>query len=385
MQRREAMKNNLYDLLNNLQVELPENLESVSKEKKHSYKESFLKREKNHSSVSKYKYLTWASILVLFISFSLSKPGRTAYANVISYFQERLNPIADYSLKPNELDRPFISYNKTIEKNGIKITIKDLVWDDDTLIINHYAEIKDKNLIKDFNPEHTILANFFFQPKVNKEDIKFASMSTELNIVNSRTTQGISIIHFFPDFQWKKEDVVNLVSEENYIFDYDQALEAMKKGKESSIQKNKLDSEWEISIPYDRIPQIKSEEYMVNHVFPYEENSTITLKSIKRNSYRIIFECLYTGPPYTSTKNLGFLITDEKGTQYKVYNQPSGIEDNFYLEYSGKNAFLNPKVSRDLSKARKIKIQPCHKGEYQEETGEVSLIPFGQAFEVNLD
>lgn len=146
------MKNNIYDLLNDIdnQIDTFENIDITSNDLK-NWKQSFTSKKK--ASVKKHtwkKYVAAAAAFVLILGGS-SAPIRQ---NVYAQSQQIMESLSTLLGVQEDLSPYSTMVGKSVSKNGITVTLNEVILDGHSLIISYKTKVKDNATLKDLNIKH---------------------------------------------------------------------------------------------------------------------------------------------------------------------------------------------------------------------------------------
>lgn len=143
------MKNDLYDLLNDIdnQIDTFENIDITSTDLK-NWKQSFTSKKK--ASLKKHtwkKYVAAAAAFVLILGGS-SAPVRQ---NVYAQSRQIMESLSTLLGVEEDLSPYSTVVGKSISKNGITVTLNEVILDGHSLIISYKTKIKDNTTLKNLN------------------------------------------------------------------------------------------------------------------------------------------------------------------------------------------------------------------------------------------
>ena len=143
------MKNDIYDLLNNIdnQIDTFENIDITSTDLK-NWKQSFTSKKK--ASLKKHtwkKYVAAAAALVLILGGS-SAPVRQ---NVYAQSRQIMESLSTLLGVEEDLSPYSTVVGKSVSKNGITVTLNEVILDGHSLIISYKTKIKDNATLKNLN------------------------------------------------------------------------------------------------------------------------------------------------------------------------------------------------------------------------------------------
>ena len=144
------MKNDIYDLLNDIdnQIDTFENIDITSNDLK-NWKQSFTSKKK--ASVKKHiwkKYVAAAFVLILGGS---SAPIRQ---NVYAQSQQIMESLSTLLGVQEDLSPYSTMVGKSVSKNGITVTLNEVILDGHSLIISYKTKVKDNATLKNLNIKH---------------------------------------------------------------------------------------------------------------------------------------------------------------------------------------------------------------------------------------
>ena len=143
------MKNDLYDLLNDIdnQIDTFENIDITSTDLK-NWKQSFTSKKK--ASLKKHtwkKYVAAAAAFVLILGGS-SAPVRQ---NVYAQSRQIMESLSTLLGVEEDLSPYSTVVGKSVSKNGITVTLNEVILDGHSLIISYKTKIKDNATLKNLN------------------------------------------------------------------------------------------------------------------------------------------------------------------------------------------------------------------------------------------
>lgn len=139
------MKNDLYDLLNDIdnQIDTFENIDITSTDLK-NWKQSFTSRKKHPSKAYMEKYVAAAAAFVLILGGS-SAPVRQ---NVYAQSRQIMESLSTLLGVEEDLSPYSTVVGKSVSKNGITVTLNEVILDGHSLIISYKTKIKDNATLK---------------------------------------------------------------------------------------------------------------------------------------------------------------------------------------------------------------------------------------------
>lgn len=143
------MKNDIYDLLNDIdnQIDTFENIDITSTDLK-NWKQSFASKKK--ASLKKHtwkKYVAAAAAFVLILGGSSAPVRQNVYAQS-RQIMERLSTLLGVE---EDLSPYSTVVGKSVSKNGITVTLNEVILDGHSLIISYKTKIKDNATLKNLN------------------------------------------------------------------------------------------------------------------------------------------------------------------------------------------------------------------------------------------
>lgn len=143
------MKNDIYDLLNDIdnQIDTFENIDITSTDLK-NWKQSFTSKKK--ASLKKHtwkKYVAAAAAFVLILGGS-SAPVRQ---NVYAQSRQIMESLSTLLGVEEDLSPYSTVVGKSVSKNGITVTLNEVILDGHSLIISYKTKIKDNTTLKNLN------------------------------------------------------------------------------------------------------------------------------------------------------------------------------------------------------------------------------------------
>lgn len=143
------MKNDIYDLLNDIdnQIDTFENIDITSTDLK-NWKQSFTSKKK--ASLKKHtwkKYVATAAAFVLILGGS-SAPVRQ---NVYAQSRQIMESLSTLLGVEEDLSPYSTVLGKSVSKNGITVTLNEVILDGHSLIISYKTKIKDNATLKNLN------------------------------------------------------------------------------------------------------------------------------------------------------------------------------------------------------------------------------------------
>ena len=143
------MKNDIYDLLNDIdnQIDTFENIDITSTDLK-NWKQSFTSKKK--ASLKKHtwkKYVAAAAVFVLILGGS-SAPVRQ---NVYAQSRQIMESLSTLLGVEEDLSPYGTVVGKSVSKNGITVTLNEVILDGHSLIISYKTKIKDSSVLKKSN------------------------------------------------------------------------------------------------------------------------------------------------------------------------------------------------------------------------------------------
>lgn len=147
---------NIYELLNKVKINIPDQVEELEDEERDKIKNNFLKNIKKEKKKNKFFLkLGLAASFIFFLAFT--RPGQVALGKMVNFYNLLVNPISEIAIEKDDVENVVSKINKTIEINGIKITLKEALLDDHTLYLNVLYELVDKEAYKDFDEDAVLV------------------------------------------------------------------------------------------------------------------------------------------------------------------------------------------------------------------------------------
>lgn len=153
------MNKNIYNLLNEVSVEEPKEVEAMSTAEIEAYKKKFTSSildKRKDAPGFRFMKIGLAAALIMAI-FSMTAPGTIVYAKIVEIFSSMINPISEYSIVPEITDNYIEKLDKEVISNGVKFTVKEVLIDGNTIYLNTLYEIEDENLVKEFKPGSIVI------------------------------------------------------------------------------------------------------------------------------------------------------------------------------------------------------------------------------------
>ena len=207
------MKNDIYDLLNDIdnQIDTFENIDLTSTDLK-NWKQSFASKKK--ASLKKHtwkKYVAAAAAVVLILGGSSAPVRQNVYAQS-RQIMERLSTLLGVE---EDLSPYSTVVGKSVSKNGITVTLNEVILDGHSLIISYKTKIKDNATLKNLNIKlGGFIANNIYISTDKLKDLKGLTDTkgkTTLKITDTVTDRNEKL-----DFL-KKGDGVNGINSINKI------------------------------------------------------------------------------------------------------------------------------------------------------------------------
>lgn len=146
------MKNDIYDLLNDIdnQIDTFENIDITSNDLK-NWKQSFISKKK--AAVKKHtwkKYVAAAAAFVLILGGSCAPVRQNVYAQS----QQIMESLSTLLGVQEDLSPYSTMVGKSVSKNGITVTLNEVILDGHSLIISYKTKVKDNATLKNLNIKH---------------------------------------------------------------------------------------------------------------------------------------------------------------------------------------------------------------------------------------
>ena len=143
------MKNDIYDLLNDIdnQIDTFETVDITSTDLK-NWKQSFALKKK--TSVKKHTWKKYAAAAAAFIIL-LGGSSAPVRQNVYAQSQQIMESLSTLLGTKEDLSPYSTVVGKSISKNGITITLNEVILDGHSLIISYKTKIKDSSVLKKSN------------------------------------------------------------------------------------------------------------------------------------------------------------------------------------------------------------------------------------------
>lgn len=143
------MKNDIYDLLNDIdnQIDTFETVDITSTDLK-NWKQSFALKKK--TSVKKHTWKKYAAAAAAFIIL-LGGSSAPVRQNVYAQSQQIMESLSTLLGTKEDLSPYSTVVGKSISKNGITITLNEVILDGHSLIISYKTKIKDSSILKKSN------------------------------------------------------------------------------------------------------------------------------------------------------------------------------------------------------------------------------------------
>ena len=140
------MKNDIYDLLNDIdnQIDTFETVDITSTDLK-NWKQSFALKKK--TSVKKHTWKKYAAAAAAFIIL-LGGSSAPVRQNVYAQSQQIMESLSTLLGTEEDLSPYSTVVGKSISKNGITITLNEVILDGHSLIISYKTKIKDSSVLK---------------------------------------------------------------------------------------------------------------------------------------------------------------------------------------------------------------------------------------------
>lgn len=143
------MKNDIYDLLNDIdnQIDTFENVDITSNDLK-NWKHSFASKAK--SSVKKHTWKKYVAAAAAFV-FILGGSSTQVRQNVYAQSQQIMESLSTLLGVKEDLSPYSTVVGKSISKDGITVTLNEVLLDGNSLIISYKTQVKDAATLKHFN------------------------------------------------------------------------------------------------------------------------------------------------------------------------------------------------------------------------------------------
>ena len=143
------MKNDIYDLLNDIdnQIDTFETVDITSTDLK-NWKQSFALKKK--TSVKKHTWKKYAAAAAAFIIL-LGGSSAPVRQNVYAQSQQIMESLSTLLGTKEDLSPYSTVVGKSVSKNGITVTLNEVILDGHSLIISYKTKIKDNATLKNLN------------------------------------------------------------------------------------------------------------------------------------------------------------------------------------------------------------------------------------------
>lgn len=366
------MNKNIYNLLNEVSVEEPKEVEAMSTAEIEAYKKKFTSSildKRKDAPGFRFMKIGLAAALIMAI-FSMTAPGTIVYAKIVEIFSSMINPISEYSIVPEITDNYIEKLDKEVISNGVKFTVKEVLIDGNTIYLNTLYEIEDENLVKEFKPGSIVIPvrNIKVDLKLNGEIINFQKMGTmRSTFVDSRTWQEYLKIQFFDEL--KDQDIITLEQKELDIRAFTEF-----NGFDTVMEKSSVEGDWTVDILVNESSnKVKTNLMTVNKTLITVDNYPVVFEEFSINPFRAVIKLKYEREARFIGSKTIFVARDENGTTYNFDRVSSGNEVS-ELNYFGED-------NKNITEANSLTFQAHFVQDMEAEI----FIPYGEPITINLN
>lgn len=365
-------KKDIYKLLNNSKVEMPEEYENVSDEELERYKTAFMKnieKPKNKKRNWFGKIAIAAALIMAFITFT--EPGQVIYAKIADFYEKMTNPIAEYSIDSEAVEESITKIDKEVTNNGIKFQLEDAMLDENYLVVNMLFEVVGEDLINKFPENSNVMAGGFYHLLVNGKKVSYDAGTIKGTIVDDKTHQ--QYFGFNLKDKISEDDVLTIVVDKMEVFNFDEALEVFVGKSYEGVQSLEIEGEWKIDFKIkDSMENLNTKVIKIDREIIKVNDKPVVFKDMRINSFRAILKLDYKEEAGLLGRNIFFKGKDENGKEYTFSN---GSSSNY-----GKTFHYYGEEDGNLLDVEKLTFQAYF---MQDKEMEI-YIPIGEEFEVKL-
>lgn len=348
------MKNDIYDLLNDIdnQIDTFENIDITSNDLK-TWKQSFSSKKK--ASLKKHtwkKYVAAAAAFILILGGSCAPVRQNVYAQS----QQIMESLSTLLGVKEDLSPYSTVVGKSVSKNGITVTLNEVILDGHSLIISYKTKIKDYATLKNLNIKQITELPIDIDVTIGGQNIveSLGSSSTPIDKLTSISESEIQL-----------NDSSVLSAKSNFTINFSTLDKS-----NTSIGKLKFAAS-------GKELNAKTKNIALNHSFTLSDKTKITLKNYRSNivDQKIIFTISNdNGLPgdliLKGKDNLGnpveFFLGDSDGTSgtFRVDKSIGAISPNatsltltpYCADYSNLSSDNDSKDSAVKEKSDSVKV-----------------------------
>lgn len=327
---------NIYQILNKSKIDIPIDTIDVSNDEINRYKKIFLNNKSNKKEKTKLFPILIAASFIIFTLF-FTKPGSHVLASFSNIYKQLFNPISYEAINPELINSSITEFNKSITVNGIKVTLKEALLDDQDLFLNFIYEIDDSHLDDYQDMEIPIPTSSFGIRLDGKDYVGNNSNLSEFGGTQEGTLPKIGSSQQYFKYILNKDtpikDINNfsLVFNEFFVLDYASALEALKNGKGlEDVSVKYLEGEGQIDFSIkDSTNSLHTKEKILNKKIGSVDNLPIIIEKVRINplSMKIVMTRQLDIDEYSLqgssqrqafTNGIYFKLIDESGKEYII-------------------------------------------------------------------
>ena len=374
------MKEDIYALLNDLNVDVPEETVSCSPEELRKIKENMQGRIKMKNTGKKFRSKIAVAAALVLVGLALTPPGKSIYGHMVSLYEKMAHPIATYAIDGKNVERAITNVQQSKVNEGIKVSIENVLLDDNTLLINAFYEVtKD---YKDFQEGTSYgVGPAEMDLYVNGEKVEGSRGTIQSTFVNPTTVQ--EYFFFTPtDAKFQDGDELQMAFTEMQVFSLkDLPMDQVEKWNEKTVEKavGKVDGSWPISCHMkDGTKHLEEETVQLsNQTLTYQEG-TVTVTRFALSPYRSIIHVHFDPKDRWLAQQLLFIGKDDKGHEYRF---KTGIPPaSIYQEYGVYQYVKEP--SEELLAQKELTLQAYFQKSPDSEKREI--IPLGKEWKVSI-
>ncbi len=300
---------NIYEILNRAKVPYEEPISDLSKEDKNKISENFLssiERKKKRS----FKKLSLVAAMFILL-FSITGPGRAIIDNLIDLYDEMESPISDYSIEPKKIENLVTHIDKSVEDQGIKVTLRDAFRDGDTIYVNVVYEVVGGEILDQFHEDASPIPGAMMELSKDGQRIHDSSGTVIGAIPNNKSDQQFYKFELYPNMNIGDSDT--LLLKQNYMdvadfsfLDFSKEDFGLTNAKRINVEGN-WDMEFSIK---DSSKDLNTRVIPVNESPVDIEKERFTIESIRINDFSIQIQTNYENPE-VSTGGYSLLVTND--------------------------------------------------------------------------
>ncbi|MDO5714364.1 MAG: DUF4179 domain-containing protein [Tissierellia bacterium] len=317
------MKDNMYEFLNNMKIDEPDELMEVTQEEKDRIKNDLGGKIMKPKKSKKYlKTISIAAALVLsFLAFT--KPGQVIYGNMVDLYHKMVNPIGTYALDSEGVKDGITVVDKAVTDKGIEIKVEDALLDEDTIYINAFYKVVDESIAKNFDDDASLVVfPTFTNFTINGKEVGVSGGTVQSTFVDNRSVQEYQFYQLDDmDDKVKDGDTISLTADKVRVFDYNKMnWENMGtlSEKEAEDLTLSLPGNWKITFTIkDGTPQMKTAKVDLSQEKIQFQDQTLHLDTFRLNPYRSTITMKYDDSAGMVARKMIFIGKDRKGIEYR--------------------------------------------------------------------